>query len=377
MNIDFATLKKVVPHVIRARLPIMIRAKHGVGKSELVKSFNKDIAKILYPNKDDRAKAYDGNADYIYPIVERRASQMADAGDLMGLPFQEGETTQFKPMKWFYEACIKPCLLFVDEVDRGNQEVRQAFFEMTDSRKIAGHALHPDTIIFACVNGGIGETAYQVGDMDPAELDRWTVYDAKPSVNDWLDYAKDKVASEIWDFIKQNPSFLEHDKDFEPNKVYPSRRSWMRFNTVVKDTDFIVNVAEKEKAMLLYHLADGTLGNETAISFQDFCKNYKRQVSVEDIIVKGDFKNAKKLEINQHMAIIDKFGEHDLFKAAMEQKHADNLGRYLLIVPPELAMKIWEQTTRINPDNGILLHGTVVDNTSISNYLAKLNGAED
>lgn len=386
MFVDFATLKKILPHVVRARLPILIRAKHGVGKSEFVKDFDDEIASILYPNKADRIKAF-GTENYVYPIVERRASQMADAGDLMGLPFQEGETTQFKPMKWFYEACIKPCLLFVDEVDRGNQEVRQAFFEMTDSRKIAGHALHPDTIIFACVNGGIGDSAYQVGDMDPAELSRWTVFDAKPTVNDWLEWGKNRIAPQVWDFIKQNNSALEHNGEFEPNKVYPSRRSWVRFNKSVEGADLLDAAGEKEKGMILYHLADGFLGQETAIQFQEFCKNYKKQVTVEDIIVKGDFRIARKLEINQHMALIDKFGEHDIFKKAMadfnpdgsvKQNHKtmDNLAQYLLIVQPELAMKIWETTTRFFPTNGIALHGTVVNGESISDYLARLNGAE-
>jgi len=386
MFVDFATLKKIVPHVIRAKLPILIRAKHGVGKSELVKEFDKDIAEILYPNKEDRIKAY-GSADYVYPIVERRASQMADAGDLMGLPFQEGETTQFKPMKWFYEACIKPCLLFVDEVDRGNQEVRQAFFEMTDSRKIAGHALHPDTIIFACVNGGIGDNSYQVGDMDPAELSRWTVFDAKPSVGDWLDWGKNRMSVQVWDFIKQNNGMLEHNGEFEPNKVYPSRRSWARFNKSVADTDLLDCANEKEKSMILFHLADGFLGNETAVAFQDFCKNFKKQVSVEDILIRGDFRVARKLEINQHMALIDKFGEHEIFRKPMadfnadgtvKQNHKamDNLAQYLLIVQPELAMKIWEISTRFCPQNGIALHASVVNGQSISDYLAKLNGAE-
>lgn len=380
MFIDFKTLIRVVPLPLRARHPIMLRAPHGVGKSEFVRAFAPKIASILYPNANDRKKAY-GKADYVYPIVERRASQMADAGDLMGLPYQDGPATEFKPMKWFHMACEQPCILFVDEIDRGNQDVRQAFFELADSRKIANHTLHKDTVIFACVNGSAGgNTTYQVGDMDPAEVDRWTIYDVKPTPEDWLDWAKDKVAPQIWDFIKQNKSSLEHNAEFEPNKVYPSRRSWIRFNDAMKGTSYMDDaIDDKDSSLVLYHAADGYLGQETAILFQEFCKNFKKQVTVEDVILKGDFKHAFKLEINQHMALIDKFGDHEFFKTEMDQNIADNLGKYLLLVPPELAMKIWETTTRLFPKNGVILHGTVVDfngkKNSISQYLAALNGA--
>ena len=48
----------------------------------------------------------------------------------------------------------QPCILFFDEVDRANTDVAQSIMELTDSRKIAGHTLHPDTIVIAMVNGG-------------------------------------------------------------------------------------------------------------------------------------------------------------------------------------------------------------------------------
>ena len=55
----------------------------------------------------------------------------------------------------------------------------------------------------------------------PAELDRWTVFDVEPSVEDWLDWANDNVSTMVWDFVNQNRQHLEHADEFEPNKVYP------------------------------------------------------------------------------------------------------------------------------------------------------------
>ena len=209
MAVDFATFSNIVHHVTNVRKPVLLRGRHGIGKSTVVYQFADKMG---------------------MPVVERRASQMTE-GDLVGLPSIEGNSTRFNPPDWFKTACDKPVVLFLDEVDRATIEVRQGIFELTDSRKLNGHTLHEDTLVFAAVNGGEHGSQYQVGEMDPAELDRWTVFDVEPSVEDWLNWAKDNSVSDItWDFINQNRAHLEHTDDYEPNKVYPSRRSWERLD---------------------------------------------------------------------------------------------------------------------------------------------------
>ena len=173
------------------------------------------------------------------PVVERRASQMTE-GDLVGLPSVEGESTRFNPPDWFKQACDTGVVLFLDEVDRATIEVRQGIFELTDSRKLNGYKLHPKTVVFAAVNGGEHGAQYQVGEMDPAELDRWTVFDVEPSVEDWLDWANNSgISTEVWNTINQNRNHLEHNDDFEPNKVYPSRRSWERLDECLKSAGLL------------------------------------------------------------------------------------------------------------------------------------------
>jgi MoxR-like ATPase len=172
MAVDFKTFISVVPHVTAVRKPVLVRGRHGVGKSQVVYQFA-------------------GHAGL--PVVERRASQMTE-GDLLGLPSTDGNVTSWNPPEWFKTACETPVVLFLDEVDRATPEVRQGIFELTDSRKLAGFTLHPETLIFAAVNGGEHGEQYQVGEMDPAELDRWTVFDVEPTVEDWLGWAKDPSA---------------------------------------------------------------------------------------------------------------------------------------------------------------------------------------
>jgi MoxR-like ATPase len=217
MALDFQTFVSVAPHVLAVKKPLMLRGRHGIGKSELVYQ----IAETLS-----------------LPVVERRASQMTE-GDLVGLPKTDGDVTSFCAPDWFADAGSRAVLLFLDEVDRAIPEVRQGIFELADSRKIFGNSLHPDTVLVAAVNGGEHGSQYQVGEMDPAELDRWTVFDVEPSVEDWLAWAKTNTVDIVWDFINQNRSHLEHSDDFEPNKVYPSRRSWKRLNDCLVSADMV------------------------------------------------------------------------------------------------------------------------------------------
>ena len=132
MSVDFKTFIKVTPYVTAVRKPVLVRGRHGVGKSQVVYQLAKQIG---------------------LPVIERRASQMTE-GDLLGLPSTDGNVTSWNPPEWYKTACTHPVVLFLDEVDRATVEVRQGIFELTDSRKLAGFALHQDTLIFAAVNGG-------------------------------------------------------------------------------------------------------------------------------------------------------------------------------------------------------------------------------
>ena len=346
MAVDFATFSNIVHHVTNVRKPVLLRGRHGIGKSTVV---------------------YQYAAQQNMEVVERRASQMTE-GDLVGLPSIEGNSTRFNPPDWFKTACDRPVVLFLDEVDRATLEVRQGIFELTDSRKLNGHTLHPDTLVFAAVNGGEHGSQYQVGEMDPAELDRWTVFDVEPSVEDWLSWAKDSDVSEVtWNFINTNRAHLEHSDDFEPNKVYPSRRSWERLDECLQQAELL-----EEASPTLYSLTAAFVGFEAAVAFNDFVQNYDRQVTVEDILEHGNIHKVADFGINDHTALIDKFEASECFKAELDQDKMDNLARYFITLPSEVAMKLWSVLGNGDINNTIKLHQSEVDGESVSDYLVKI-----
>ena len=350
MAVDFKTFSKIVAHVTKVRKPVLLRGRHGIGKSTVVYQFADSIG---------------------MQIVERRASQMTE-GDLVGLPIVSEESTKFNPPDWYKRACDEPVVLFLDEIDRATIEVRQGIFELTDSRKLNGHSLHEDTLIFAAVNGGESGDQYQVGEMDPAELDRWTVFDIEPSIEDWLFWAKDNdIDTAVWDFVNHNRQHLEHSDDFEPNKVYPSRRSWERLNECLAKANLL-----EESGTDLFNLTSAFVGFEAAVAFNDFIKNYDRQVSIEDILLKGDFTKVADFGINEHTAMIDKFEASEVFKEELPQEQINNLARYFVMLPSEVAMKLWSVLGSGALQNTVNLHQAEIDGASVSAYLVEILSGE-
>jgi len=354
MAVDFKTFRNVAPHVISVRKPVLLRGRHGVGKSEVV---------------------YQIATDLDMPVVERRASQMTE-GDLIGLPKTDGDITSFCPPDWFQEACDKPVVLFFDEVDRAVNEVRQGLFELTDSRKLFGKPIHPDTVIIAAVNGGEHGSQYQVGEMDPAELDRWTVFDVEPTVEDWLDWGKSNIDGIIWDFINQNRSHLEHGEDFEPNKVYPSRRSWKRLNDCLLSAGFLAPESKGDAS--LYHLSAAFVGMEAAVAFNDFSQNYERQVTIEMILDEGKIEKTSDFGVNEHCAIIEKMEASESFSEELAEDKVQNLANYFVTLPSEAAMKLWTVLGKGDNSNVIGLHkATAADGTKVSARMVQMLTGKD
>jgi MoxR-like ATPase len=88
-TIDYKTFLAVINPIITARFPVLIRGRHGIGKSTLVYQLADKLG---------------------LPVVERRASQMTE-GDLLGLPKLNKNVTSWCPPEWLATACKKPVVL--------------------------------------------------------------------------------------------------------------------------------------------------------------------------------------------------------------------------------------------------------------------------
>lgn len=302
MEVDFETFLKVIPYVIGGddpskNYPVMIRGRHGIGKSQLVYQLASgeldlgiEIPALVYVNLAD-PKTHEEAKGAL--VVERRASQMTE-GDLMGLPRLNEGMTSWNPPDWVKLACERPVFLFMDELDSACFEVKCGFFELGDSRKLNGHTLHPHTLIFAATNSGIHDQAHSYirTPMGPAELSRWVTFDVNPTKKDWLNWAKGKVSDVMWEFHAstgdgdKSDSVLDHFGEFAPNVKYPDRRAWVRLDNCLRKKGVPIFELDQNEVMVL---TNAMCGEKAAFAFVNFLQNYSHQVRPEDILDKGHF----------------------------------------------------------------------------------------
>ncbi len=244
---------------------IMLVGKHGIGKSRILEDyFSKKGAKV----------------------VTLFLGQMADPGDLIGLPEKNEKTgkTAFMLPYWF-PTDGKPIVLFLDELNRARPEVLQTIMDLTLNRKLAGKSLPEGSRIISAVNNG---NEYQLTDLDPALVSRFNIYEFCPSVDDWILWGKTSgIDPRILSFIEQNPEYLDSDESLseEGNLVRsPDRRSWERVSDITKQFD----VLDFEKMPIV----SGIIGNKaTSLFFKSVNEN--SILSANDILCK-DFSNTKK-----------------------------------------------------------------------------------
>jgi hypothetical protein len=321
------TFVNVVPH-LPASVSVLLRGPHGIGKSQVVRLATRLIG------------AAEGLTNY--EVIDRRLSQMSE-GDMVGLPSTDGEVTRFNPPDWYKRACTKPCVLFLDELNRATHEVMQAAFQIVLDRELNGWKLHPQTRVFSAINSS---AEYTVNEVDPALLDRFWTIDLRPDVKDWLDWARGEgqVCDTIVDFIAANDKWLDPPKNVEPGSVSPSRRSWERLSTALKRA----NIAEEPASPLFYPLCLGFIGVESTIAFVDYAKSVDNRVTGEEVV--NDYAKVrakvKRLSQDRLNGVIDKTAEFVTKNlTTLSEKQGTNIREFMTDLPGELRVSCWGKLT--------------------------------
>ena len=199
---------------------LMLVGRHGIGKSEILTDY--------YSRKD-------------MPVVALFLGQMSDPGDLIGIPNKNEKTgkTDFMPPYWF-PLDGKPIVLFLDELNRARPEILQTIMDLALNRKLAGRKLPEGSRIISAVNAG---DQYQLTDLDPALVSRFNIVNFRPTVQEWLLWArKEKVDERIIDFIQENQIWLDKDPDAKEGEdtgldKTPDRRGWKRVSDIIAGSD--------------------------------------------------------------------------------------------------------------------------------------------
>jgi len=174
-------------------------------------------------------------------------------------------------------------IIFLDELNRAQDDVQQAAFQFVLDREIGQYVLPPEWIVVVAGNYNEG---YQVsGFTDPAFLDRFchlTFSAGESTLEDWIYYmtsAHGGNAAAVIEFASQNMKHLDGELEGELGfNIMPSRRSW---EGVVRVEEVCSNGGFTNDA--LHEVISGLVGRELALTYQ----RYNCPVKPRDLLKNG------------------------------------------------------------------------------------------
>jgi hypothetical protein len=183
-------------------------------------------------------------------------------------------------------------ILLLDELNRAQDDVLQAAFQLVLDRRVGQYVLPPGWGVVAA--GNFMEGYIVSGFNDPAFLDRFchmTLSIGETTLEEWVHYmgkSHGSDAFEVIEFASQNTKHLDGDISGELGfSIQPSRRSW----------ELLVQVGKAMKAgdyssQALFEVQAGLVGRELAQVFS----RYSCPVKPKDLLDHGVKKYEKKLK---------------------------------------------------------------------------------
>lgn len=273
MNI--AQLKTVLTEIIsKTDLTPCVVGHRGVGKSA-------SIWQICQENG--------------WRYVSLRLGQM-EVGDLVGIPYREGDITKWSRPSWLPADDDPPTLIHCDELNRAQQEdTLQAIFQFVEpavgnrKRAIHTHTLAKHHKVVVSINPPDG--SYQVATLDRALIDRMIMLYVESDYQCWATYAAERSFDKsVRAFLAANSSLLAKAGDAMQIDAEPTERGWEMVSILKKSCRFSNNLAIEVFA--------GIVGKESAIAFMKWLSDEKgRALTAEEVLT--DFEKIRDRAENQ------------------------------------------------------------------------------
>jgi hypothetical protein len=193
-----------------------------------------------------------------------RLGQM-EVGDLVGIPFREGDLMHWSRPSWWPSDDAPPTLIHCDELNRAQQEdTLQAIFQFVEppteglQRALHTHRLSPRHKVVVTINPPDG--TYQVATLDRALIDRMVMLYVETDYQCWARYAASReLDSEVRSFLAGNSCLLARQGAAMDMLVEPTERGWEMVSILRQQCRFSGDLAMEVYA--------GIIGKEAAITF--------------------------------------------------------------------------------------------------------------
>lgn len=283
----------------------------GMGKTQFVEQYAK-------------RHGFDG-------VINVRIGQMADAGDLKGLPQIFNDSTTFLAPDFLPR--FGKYIIFFDEFNRTSKDLINAMFEMVLEGKNGSYIKPEECRIIVAGNEG---DDYQTYDFDDrAWYSRFAWIAVEPSSEEWLTYqSKVTPDSSYLALLRSYPALIDSKKtSINIGKYAKSTRRTHSFICKLVDKGLPNNIQQE--------LLIGTVGAEVAIAYDKFMANEFTQISGKDVLTDAakiiKILNSKKVEnIVSYDLITKVFDEMCVEYLKIEvltKKQADNVIEFVKYLP--------------------------------------------
>jgi len=325
-----ALLANIVSEKKDLAITPLISGKHGIGKSQMIKSIAQDLGGVCITVEGGTLKEgeitglpyqyQDNNGDtrfrfLPYYAIERiqreekriflEAGRKEETSALCGDEnrYAMNDLTWAQKLEAIRSGKIKPVIIFIDEINRTENVVYKELMNILLTRSVNGYRFPWWVLFVGAMNPSTQNSVYATNEMDPAQLDRFLKIKVGDNPNEWLKYGKNAgLNPQILSFIKENPKCLSsNDKDLnDEEKPTPSPRGWDMVDTLLKsepqlrcfftDKENDPKVVEKD----MKNLVSAKLGSSVATMFFASMVSQARALIPEEIF--ADDENLSKTE---------------------------------------------------------------------------------
>lgn len=281
----------------------LISGKHGIGKSQMIKSVADDLGGVCitieggtlkegeitglpYQYKDES-----GNIRFRflpYYAVERIQNEQKRLFELSGRTQDnnalDGDENRYaiedlspvQKLEMLKDGTVKPVIIFIDEINRTENSVYKELMNILLTRSVNGYRFPWWVLFVGAMNPSTQNSLYATNEMDPAQLDRFLKIKVSDNTKEWLNYGKQAgISPDILRFIKDNPKCLSNnDKELQDDeKPSPSPRGWDMVDTLLKSEPLVRGFfSDKENDLKIVekdmkNLVSAKLGSSVATMF--------------------------------------------------------------------------------------------------------------
>lgn len=263
-----------MPMVHKTKLVPLLLGHTGIGKTELVEQYTASIG---------------------FNLIIIHVAQL-EPSDFVGLykTTEDGRTMTCPPnwlpylkemgsdkVKVVEGENAKGYIIFLDEINRGHEDIRQAMYQFLTTKKIHTYSAPPNTFLIAAANPA---SKYECYEFDAALVNRFSNIKFRPDVGESLDYLEGKHGTNMMlTWLNTDKGLVElGDDDFEVNDLKLTPR-------IVENAITLFRELEEEPAIFQRKALETIMPKDKVASFLSFMDEVKH-INYVDVIngVKGE-----------------------------------------------------------------------------------------